>query len=308
MKTETLISSPTHNRSPFIDPQLDRELYLRVVSMAGVEKADEIVPQTFARDFGWERWELLEDPTANTYLFKIREVDGEIRLVTVRDLEVFDEEDILTKINRDVRGGLEFAQMSDVRQTLLSADMNTSIAWVSPQKVRPDDPAYELSMIHFARKIDPETIAVTQSQRDYDLRGLAGILNRWVGRQVVSRDPSLEEVMQAVVGKQEEAPSWDMSHQVGVELILEGMAYAGAIKQGLAGVELLEKHREILKSTIDEEEFMKIHPSGVAETSCGSISFGNLPSWVKESGGILYCKLCNKGLSQVEVSSHRCAC
>src|SRR5687768_2658950 len=136
---ETLISSPSSNRSPFIDPQLDRDLYLRVVDIAGEEKADTIVPQTFARDLGWERWELMEESEANTYFFKIIEVDGETRLVNERDLEVYDQADILTKVRQDVRYGLEYIQMSDVRQTLLQAEMDTSVAWVSPKKVRPED-------------------------------------------------------------------------------------------------------------------------------------------------------------------------
>lgn len=308
METETLIRTTSFNRSPFINHELDRELYFRVVDIAGEEKAATIVPQTFARDFGWERWEVMQATLANTYVYKIIEVEGETRLVGVRDLEVFDENDILTKVRKDIRDGLEFAQMSNVRQRLLQAEINTSLAWVSPQKVRPEDPEYALSFIHFARKLDLETVAVTQSQRDYNLVGLAGILNRWVGKQIVNPDPSLEEIMSAVVEKQELLPSWDMSHEVGLEFIREGLAYIEAIKRGLAGGDLMEKHRELLKNTIDYKEFMKIHPNGTAFTSCGPISFGKLPSWVGESEGGLYCKKCKKGLSPASINSHRCVC
>ncbi len=309
MQTETLTKSTPFNRSPFINHELDIELYNRVIDIAGAEQAEEIVPQTFARDFGWERWEVMQSTLANTYFYKIIEVDEQKRLVGVRDLEVFDEADILTKIRSDIRDGLEYSQMSLVRQKLLAAEMDTSVAWVSPQKIRPDDPEYALSFLHFARKIDPDTIAVTQSQGDYDLRGLAGILNRWVGRQVVNSDPSLEKIMQVVVEKQEDSVSWDMSHKIGLELLKEGIAYMEAIKKGLNGEDLMEKHRELLKSTIDYQEFMRIHPNGSAFTSCGEISFGNLPPGCeKTASGEIRCKFCKKTLSATSANSHRCVC
>lgn len=294
-----------------IDSQKDIQLYSSIINSLGQIQGTQVAAEIFAEDFGWEGWEVRRSKDLKTYTYKIIEKNGQKLLVNERDLKAGQVVDILEVMDQEARGGLEFAQMDQVRKRLLSAEIGTSTAWISPKKILPEDPNYALTFLQAARKIDTETILVAQSQDDFDLKESASLLNLWAREKVVETEPSLEELMLAIPKRWEMVTSSDAVALISGALLNGGRLYVEAIQAGLTGSVLSDRRQELLKNTIDYNEFIKLHPSGRVETSCGTIDFNtkNLPSWVEKTGfGEFRCKLCQKNLSPREINSHRCIC
>lgn len=295
---------------PFFDTDKDRQFYLHLVEAVGQNQANRYATEIFANDFGSLGWEIIRSPHPNRYLYKIIKVDGEVRLVHQRDF--WEDADILGKINPGIRNGLEYAQMRLVRENLLSAEIGSSLAWISPKKILPEDPDYVLTFLHNATKIDVDTITVTQTQANYGLEESAMLLNMWSKLDIVDPHPTLKELMTTVSQRRESGIVYDTTRSISNKLLNGGKLYIEAIKQGLDGATLDQRYNDILKATIDYQAFKKLYPSGGrVMTSCGQVDFGgNLPSWCEKclEGGGLRCKFCRKNLGFNEINSHRCVC
>lgn len=274
-----------------VDTQKDIEFYFHLITTLDKKKVDEVAPIIFGSDLSWMDWEARRKVSPKAFFYKIVEVDGEIRLVSQRDL--LNQEDILQKISRGIRFGLEFAQMSKVRSRLLSAENGAVAVWISPKKILPDDPDYPLDQINIAKKINKETVWVKQLQGDFTPAELAS----FVGIKVAS---SMEELM-LTIGELGDVGDFSES-TLDKNFLIGGISYTKAIKLGLSAEQLREKRNQIL---FGEGVFVSIL------TSCGVIEFGKpktLPSWCEHFGGGIRCKHCKKGLSMSSINFHRCVC
>jgi hypothetical protein len=238
-----------------VDTQKDIQFYSHLVNTLGQTKADIVAPTLFAEDLNWMSWEACRDSVAKAFFYKIIDVNGDKRLVNQRDLS--DNEDILKKINREVRGGLELRQMSIVRSRLLSAENGAVAAWISPKKMVLEDPDYPLDQINIAKKIDEETVWVKQLQGEFAPEYLASIVN--------SPSTKLTDLM-LNIGETDLGQELDI-HQDNIKNLDKGQSYVLAIKQGLSADSLRVKRADLLRGTIP-------YVVGLLPTSCGFLDFG----------------------------------
>ena len=283
-----------------LDTKADINFYLHLVDILGEEETDKIAPGIFSEDFRQLRWEITNSTQANFFYYKIQ---GE-NLVHQRDLSLG--EDILTKINPNIRFGLELLQMSRVKSRLLEAPEEAIVSWISPKKILDTDPNYPLDQINIAKKIDQETIWVKQLQGD-----------------LISLEPdqTLEELM-LTIGESEEI--YNLKFEIFNEISIsndtkKGREYVQALKMGLSADSLRVKRAELLQDTF----LYTYSVGGSIQTSCGVIDFGG--STYKSDGGSsssesnywasysyytgeYSCRFCHKSIWQSKLSSHRCVC
>ena len=264
-----------------VDTKKDIQFYSHLVSTLGPEKADTVAPEIFAQDLSWMSWEACRSSAAKAFFYKIIHVNGEVRLVNQRDLS--DQEDILKKINKEIRFGLEYSQMSLVKQRLLAAENGALAVWISPKKLLPEDPDYPFDQINIAKKIDEETVWVKQLQGDF----IPPITN-------------LADLM-LTIGEEDFGGEWVIEED---EIDLgKGHDYVLAVKQGLSADQLRKKRNELL--------FSNLILTTPILTSCGAIESTkqNIPSWCERSiSGEIRCRFCRKCLQTNRMNNHRCVC
>ena len=241
-----------------VETKADIDFYSHLISSLGATEADIVAPEIFAQDLSWMSWEARCDKTPKAFFYKIINVNGEVRLVNQRDL--FSSEDILKKINNETRRGLEYFQMSLVKQRLLAAENGATLSWISPKKMLPEDPDYPLDQINIAKKIDEETVWVKQLQGDF---------------VKLRPNQTLEELMLTIGDT--EIFNFQFSPPEGGRVIFnefsisnevnKGREYMEAIKQGLSADSLRVKRAELLRGTIEYSL------SGSILTSCGLLDF-----------------------------------
>ena len=277
-----------------LDTKADINFYLHLVDTLGEEETDKVAPEIFAEDLRQLSWEISRSDQANFFYYKIQ---GE-NLVHQRDLSLG--EDILTKINPNIRFGLELLQMSRVKSRLLEAPEEAIVSWISPKKILDTDPNYPLDQINIAKKIDQETIWVKQLQGD-----------------LISLEPdqTLEELM-LTIGESEEI--YNLKFEIFNEISIsndtkKGREYVQALKMGLSADSLRVKRAELLQDT-----FLYTYSGGGSiQTSCGVIDFGSSTNqFSKESSWAqidlknreFKCKFCWKMLPLAWLNLHRCVC
>lgn len=279
-----------------LDTKADIEFYLHLVDTLGEDQTDKVAPGIFSEDFRQLRWEITNSSQANFFYYKIQ---GE-NLVHQRDLSLG--EDILTKINPNIRFGLEFLQMSRVKSRLLEAPEEAVVTWISPKKILDTDPNYPLDQINIAKKIDQETIWVKQLQGD--------LVN-------LRENQTLEDLMLNIgeeIPKQVRNDIFRHPELDSGSNLTEGWKYVQALKMGLSADSLRVKRAEILQETIP----YIYSGGGSIQTSCGLIEVGSFynggtakgPSWVTYNidKGEFKCNFCWKMLPKAWLNTHRCIC
>lgn len=286
----------------------------------------------FARDFESQAWEISKNPKPFRFSYRFLREGDQTKLVHESDLLLG--KDIMEGVNPNLRGGLEALQIGLAREELIAGEINTSVVFISPKKADETDVNYPMTQINLAQKLSEKEAVVRQFQFNLDLRGSARFLNTLAGMEVVNEQPSLAELMRAVIyfsghisddeilliARKVYGENFEdeigFQQTLGMPVEEAGIKYLAFIKQGLAAEELKQKRSQILFQTLDYSTFKQYYPEGEPiETSCGRIDFeggssGVVPSWCEYNTitGEFKCKLCQKYFSRVGINLHRCVC
>lgn len=278
-------------QSPYFDVRQDSILFNRAVSNFGHHQAEAMLAPIFAENFHSQAWEITGLATPYCFYYHILQ-DGE-RTKLVHESSIYSGQDILEVTSPQIQIGLEYINIRNARARILAAEIDDSVAWVSPK-----NELYPKTQINIARKISQNLVRISQFQSEkLDMKLSARFLNCFSQRLVVDENPTREALMEAVGERESNLTDEEIEEMIvsltgkrypklpELKLKIEresrrvGMVYLGAIKLGFTGEALETRHRQLLSETIDYQIFRQLYPENPQEikTSCGIVTLSKPP-------------------------------